>query len=387
MQKTFKEIMDMITNGELHYNQSTQRKFVYAGMKAIVSTEFSSGTTTKSGSLINAILEDNIQLPAIYFWYNTDTNQLNIHDGKQRILSLYYFVNPTSKINISTIRNNRETTWNGLSQADQNKILNYKFDIVERSGNSLEEERSFFLINTNGVPLTNYECLSGMFYGTFLSEFEDYIDAMSKTLDNVKPVNRGEQAYSFLLTMFDIKDSKKASGADASAVLLNNKIRSVRKNSFDATDYSFDKIIVAFNELMRTIKGIKEERALSIAAHIVRNGYIKDDIIDYYRQCMRLTNDIASWDMATHKTFIDKFVKEGLKLDPQRNFTKDIKDQLYSKSNRCNHINEDGTRCKETSYSKLEVDHVIPWSCGGRTTLDNAQLLCKHHNTSKGNRD
>ena len=38
MQKTFKEIMDMITNGELHYNQSTQRKFVYAGMKAIVST-------------------------------------------------------------------------------------------------------------------------------------------------------------------------------------------------------------------------------------------------------------------------------------------------------------------------------------------------------------
>ena len=78
---------------------------------------------------------------------------------------------------------------------------------------------------------------------------------MSKTLDNVKQVNRGEQAYNFLLTMFDIKDSKKASGADASAVLLNNKIRSVRKNSFDATDYSFDKIIVAFNELMRTIKG------------------------------------------------------------------------------------------------------------------------------------
>ena len=328
MQKTFKEIMDMITNGELHYNQSTQRKFVYAGMKAIVSTEFSSGTTTKSGSLINAILEDNIQLPAIYFWYNTDTNQLNIHDGKQRVLSLYYFVNPTSKINISTIRNTRETTWNGLSQADQNKILNYKFDIVERSGNSLEEERSFFLINTNGVPLTNYECLSGMFYGTFLSEFEDYIDAMSKTLDSVKPVNRGEQAYNFLLTMFDIKDSKKASGADASAVLLNNKIRSVRKNSVDAADYSFDKIIVAFNELMRTIRGIKEERALSIAAHIVRNGYITDDIIDYYRQCMRLTNDIASWDMATHKTFIDKFVKEGLKLDPQRNFIKDIKDQL-----------------------------------------------------------
>ena len=86
MQKTVREIVDMITNGELHYNQSTQRKFVYADMDA----QLSSGKTTKSGSLINAILENHIQLPAVYFWKNTDTNQLNIHDGKQRLLSLYY---------------------------------------------------------------------------------------------------------------------------------------------------------------------------------------------------------------------------------------------------------------------------------------------------------
>ena len=380
MQKTVKEIMDMITNGELHYNQSTQRKFVYASMKAQLAT----GETSKSGSLINAILEEGIQLPAVYFWFNTDTNQLNIHDGKQRLLSLYYFINPTTNINISTIRKSRQTNWNGLSQEDQDYILNYKFDIVERSGTSEEEERSFYLINTNSVNLTSYECVSGMLHGTFLTEFEAYIDALAKRLDNVKPVDRGIQAYNFLLTLFRINNSKQKLDNDKAVLQLCDAIRPVRNIPFDATAFSFDKIIVVFNELLRAIKGLKEERALAIAAFIIRSGYSADDIIDYYRGCMRLVNDIPTWDIETHKAFIQAFLK-GLKLDPQRFFNKDVKDQLYAKSPRCAHINDDGTRCTETSYSKLEVDHITPWTKGGRTTIDNAQLLCKHHNASKGN--
>ena len=78
MQKTVKEIIDMINRGELNYNQSTQRKFVYATIDVQLS---SGGKTTKAGSLINAILEEGIQLPAVYFWYNSDTNKLNILDG------------------------------------------------------------------------------------------------------------------------------------------------------------------------------------------------------------------------------------------------------------------------------------------------------------------
>ena len=145
MQKTVREIIDMINRGELNYNQSTQRKFVYASIEA----QLPCGKTTKSGSLINAILEEGIQLPAVYFWYNTDTNKLNIHDGKQRLLSLYYFINPTATINITTIRNGKVTNFDALSDEDQEKLLNYTFDIVERSGTSVEEERSFYLINTN----------------------------------------------------------------------------------------------------------------------------------------------------------------------------------------------------------------------------------------------
>lgn len=382
MQKTVQEIMDMITNGELHYNQSTQRKFIYADMEVKMP---GGGKTTKSGSLINAILENNIQLPAVYFWYNTDTKQLNIHDGKQRLLSLYYFINPTAQINITTPRNGKPMIYGALEEKDQKKLLNYLFDIVYREGTSAEEEISFDLINSNSVNLTKYECLSGMFHGTFLDEFEKYVNAMSKNLDEVKSVERGEQAYKFLLTCFGINNSKQA-GEDASNLALKDCLRPIRNNSFDASAFKFDEILILFNDLMKVVKGIKEDRALILAAFIIREYHnFKDKIVDFYRQSMRLINDIPAWDCLTHKTFIRSYIDDNISLDPQRYFTKDIKDQLYARSPRCAHVDADGTRCKETSYSKLEVDHIIPWSKGGKTIIDNAQLLCKHHNTSKGN--
>ena len=373
----------MINAGKLQYNQSTQRKFVYADMDA----QLDCGKTTKSGSLIHSILEYDIQLPAVYFWHNTDTGHLNIHDGKQRLLSLYYFINPTPNINFTTIRNGKAMNFNALSSADQDKLLNYTFDIVERTGTSEEEEKSFYLINTNSVNLTSYECLSGMLHGTFLTQFENFVEHSAKTMDQVKPIGRGEQAYKLLLTMFDLCDSKKAAGNDKSMLLLCDRIRPLRDNWFDPKSFSFDEILQVFNEFSR-VTTVKEDRALAVAAYIVRKNYEADDIINLYRKSSKGINDIGSWDIDTHKTFIDYFVENGYSasLDPKRNFDKEIKDQLYARSNCCAHIDDNGNHCTETNYSKLEVDHITPWSKGGRTILANAQLLCKHHNTSKGNR-
>ena len=383
MQKTVKEIIDMINAGKLHYNQSTQRKFVYASIDA----QLDCGKTTKSGSLIHSILEYGVQLPAVYFWHNTETGHLNIHDGKQRLLSLYYFINPIPTINFTTIRNGKAVNFAALSQADQDTLLNYTFDIVERAGTSEEEEKSFYLINTNSVNLTSYECLSGMLHGTFLTQFENFVEHSAKTMDQVKPIGRGEQAYKLLLTMFDLCDSKKAASNDKSMMILCDRIRPLRGSRFDPKSFSFDEILQVFNEFARATK-VKEDRALAVAAYIVRKNYNADDIINLYRKSSKGINDISSWDIATHQTFIDYFVENdySASLDPQRNFAKDVKDELYARSNCCAHIDDFGVHCTETNYSKLEVDHITPWSKGGRTILGNAQLLCKHHNTSKGNR-
>ncbi len=35
-------------------------------------------------------------------------------------------------------------------------------------------------------------------------------------------------------------------------------------------------------------------------------------------------------------------------------------------------------------WSGYQADHVIPHARGGRTALENAELLCSYHNQSKG---
>lgn len=38
----------------------------------------------------------------------------------------------------------------------------------------------------------------------------------------------------------------------------------------------------------------------------------------------------------------------------------------------------------EVSWTEYEADHVMPWIKGGKTVIENAQVLCKRHNASKG---
>jgi hypothetical protein len=41
---------------------------------------------------------------------------------------------------------------------------------------------------------------------------------------------------------------------------------------------------------------------------------------------------------------------------------------------------------KQVTWKEFEADHVKPWSAGGRTVFDNAQLLCRDDNRAKGAR-
>lgn len=66
-----------------------------------------------------------------------------------------------------------------------------------------------------------------------------------------------------------------------------------------------------------------------------------------------------------------------IELDPKRWFDGDQKKVIEKRDGKV--CNVDG--CNETHG--LEVDHKEPWSKGGRTTVENGQLLCKTHNTTK----
>ena len=36
------------------------------------------------------------------------------------------------------------------------------------------------------------------------------------------------------------------------------------------------------------------------------------------------------------------------------------------------------------NLTEMEADHIIPWCDGGKTTIENCQMLCVEHNRLKG---
>ena len=370
MQKTVKEIIEMIDNGSLHYDQSTQRNFIYF----TINQNTDDGDLTKAGNVIRSILQFDIQLPALYFWDNGN-GEYNIHDGKQRILSIYYFYKPTNKINVVTRINGREVTFRGLSQEQKDKLLNYTFDIVVKKGTPEQEETSFYMINTNSVPLTDYESLRGMFHGTWIYEFEQFLDSKSRVVDNIKKIGRGEQAIQFLYNCFGLLNDKGALNK------IRLYLRSVRNSSFKPDEYKLNEIIDTYSEFIK-ITSVTSEKSLLVASFIINKGWDKDIILDYYRRIMRKPNDVTRWKFETHKTAISKLIQEDIECDGKRLFSEDDKSTLYKRSQKCAEAN-----CNISNYKELEVDHIEPWSKGGATILDNARLLCKFHNTSKGDED
>lgn len=49
-------------------------------------------------------------------------------------------------------------------------------------------------------------------------------------------------------------------------------------------------------------------------------------------------------------------------------------------------IGHDANAQKIWKQSEMDADHVTAWSKGGATSIENCQMLCKHHNRAKGNR-
>lgn len=368
MRKTVKEIIEMIDNGKLHYDQSTQRNFIYMSMPQIKTDD---GELTRAGNVIRSILQFNIQLPALYFW-DLGNGIFNIHDGKQRILSLYYFIKPVAGLNVVTRINGREKGYKGLSQNDQEKLLDYTFDIVVKKGTQEEEEESFYLINTNSVPLTDYESLRGMFHGKWVYEFEKYLESKSSVIDRVKKIGRGEQAILFLYNCFELLGDR----IPMTRVKIN--LRGIRNNSFKSSNFDMDDVVSFYSELSQ-ITSMSDERAIQVSGYIIKSGWDTGIILDYYRSIIRLPNDVKKWKFETHAVAINRLIQDGISCDGKRFFSDDDKSVKYREKQICSN-----PTCGESNFNNLEKDHIKAWSRGGPTNLDNLQLLCKKHNTSKG---
>lgn len=117
---------------------------------------------------------------------------------------------------------------------------------------------------------------------------------------------------------------------------------------------------------------------------------VDTDLLTFSNRRQQGERDLETRDIVLRQIFF-KYLQENattlLEKDGKRAFTELERIIIYRKGKGlCQQCLRGGVSESEArvSWSGYQADHVIPHSKGGRTILENGELLCSYHNQSKG---
>ncbi len=353
-----RELYDKVNDGTIISDIELQREIIY--------------DADKQRLVIDSIVND-IPLPAFYFWENED-GILEVLDGKQRIEAIKNFYQ-------------NDLEYNGKLFKQTDKVLQDKIgeteikEIISKGQEQLKRE-IFRRINTLGVPLSEYEVLNGLYHGEYLRGLTAYCEQDKKAKKVLGKAERGNAKIRLLRLLGEIRGF---SGKDG----LNDYVKNHKEDSFVVDQKEIKKYIDFIADIFDTynILPIQFKLALKYYKDAVIWKNKKNEINFAIKQFLKSDDAkiLASRKSKEIEDIIQAIVN-NISVDPKRLFTKDDKQQLASKVNAINNKYQCEI-CKNYFYlDELEVDHITPWSKGGRTVLSNAQFLCRACNSSKGNK-
>lgn len=348
-----KELYEKVRDGNIISDISLQREIVY--------------NDEKQRLVIDSIVKD-IPLPAFYLWKNTE-DILEVLDGKQRIYAIQRFLENDIQYN--------GLLWRQTPPEVQEIINNRELTIIICEGPDQLKREIFKRINTLGVPLSSYEVLNGLYNGEYLRGLTAYVSQDRDAIKVLGPNSRGKNQYTVLGLLKQLKPF-----AD-----IDTYVKQEKDNSFAADQRLIARYIKFIADIFDKYNDLQIKFRLSME-------YIRD--VSIWKQHKReINSEITRFLKSDAAKLLNKeqeykniilAIVNGISVDRKRLFTEDDKAELLRQE-----TPENGKyRCKKCQMlftpDELTIDHIIPWSRGGRTELSNAQLLCRPCNSSKGNR-
>lgn len=361
-----KDLYEAVVNGNIISDIELQRAIVY---------------DAKKQELVIDSLVKGLPLPAFYLWKNED-GKLEVLDGKQRIEAIKSF--KQAKITYNG------KAWKHYVDTDIQSIIDETdLTIIECEGDEEKKREIFKRINTLGVPLSNFEVLNGLFHGQYLEGLNDYFNA-DKIIRKIMPndtIDRGNNRYRFLEYIYYVRHN----GIFPKKTELDDYVSARKDTSFQDEINKMRPYVSFIKDVFSEFSSIKAGLRFKLAVKYVKDKSIwlqyKDDI---WKECNAFMKSPGYKLSDTKDDDIENMILgivNNRRVDPKRLFSEEDKAMLLSEQT----PNEDGlyvcNKCNNHFKSEeLTVDHIIPWSLGGRTELSNAQLLCRSCNSQYGNK-
>ena len=294
-----------------------------------------------------------------------------VMDGQQRTLSLCEYVDGKFAYDFKNFFN---------QPADiQKLILDYPLTIYLCEGEPSEKLEWFKTINIAGKPLNEQEINNAVYAGPFVTDAKRHFSKsncgayrLGKDLVNGTPIRQEflKKALEWMAE-HETREGKPQSVVGYMAEHQHdpnaNNLWTYFQNVLNWTITNFD--LKKFKKIMKGLNW-----AL------------------YYDKYHSTTLDTADLASRISKLILDSDVQKQMGIIPYvltgderhldlRSFPEDIKLAVWEKQH---HI---CPSCqKEFDYEFMEDDHITPWREGGRTVIENCQMLCRECNRRKGGR-
>lgn len=348
-------------NGNLDVRPEYQREYVY--------------DDKKRDAVINTVLKG-FPLNIMYFVKRPD-GTYEVLDGQQRIISICRYATNQFSVKIPTATGGfNNVNFPNLFDEQTDAFLDYELQVYVCEGTDKEKLEWFEIINIAGETLEHQEILNALYHSAWLT------DAKSLFSKNGCIANKKYGKYmsgkcirqKHLETVFRWKaDEEGITGSDA-VVQFMQKHR-MDANADDLWSY-FEKVFnwveKYFGKFNKAMNGV--EWGLLYNKH-------KDDILnpaDVQKQIAEMMADKEVQKKSGIYEYILTGEEKALNL---RVFDEDEKMTAY---------HQQGGKCaicgKSFDFKEMHGDHIVPWSKGGKTTMDNLQMLCTTCNLKKSNK-
>ena len=292
-----------------------------------------------------------------------------VMDGQQRTLSLCEYVAGKFSYDFKNFFNQPKDI--------QDRILNYKLTVYVCEGKASEKLEWFKTINIAGKPLNDQEISNAIYAGPFVSDAKRHFSKsncgayrLGKDLVNGTPIRQD-----FLKKALEwMADHETRNGHRQTAIgyMADHQHDPNANNLWTYFQTVLNWAITNFD--MKKFKKIM--RGLDWAWLYDKYGSETLDTVALSKRISELMRDSE----VQRQTGIIPYVLTGDEhhLD-LRTFPEDIKLAVWEQQH---HI---CPLCgKEYDFEFMEGDHITPWRDGGRTVIENCQMLCRECNRRKG---
>ncbi len=333
-------------NGKLDIRPAYQREFVYKDAKRDAVIE-----TIRNGFPLN-----------VMYWFETSAGNYEMLDGQQRTISFCSYINGDFSIGYQYFHN--------LTKGEQEEIRKYPLMVFICKGGTEKEKLDWFrIINISGEKLTEQEMRNAIYTGEWLTEAKRYF---SKT--GCPAYQIGEKYLNGTPIRQDYLETALRWIAERDGITIPDYMSKHQhdKNANDLWIY-YQSVInwvkVLFPKYRKEMKGV-EWGSLYNKYH--NNDY---DAKELESKFLELLDDE---EVQTVKgIYLYLFTGEEKYLSLR---------QFDDKTKRAKYQQQQGicASCgKHFEIEEMEADHIDPWHSGGKTTIQNCQMLCKHCNRVK----